>query len=456
MRPTEIDTIARRPARRWRLLVFGFAVTALGFFGVAAAAPGALPLGLSFAVFEPGPTGQSGPAAVTGSTGAGGMVLSASLAQPGYVSLSVAGATGSSVAISELTAANASGAPVGVVTPAGGAATLAHASEWSCASLQRTFEATETDASGATESSVVSVTTPSCATRVTARPPTARLHSDHPADIVLNDTWGTGGLAVRGCIDAPGSQRCLTVRFLAGQRRAVLRLRLGTPSRQLVEISDPYEQIGLQLHVSSARPVLLATGDSQMQVLDTDLAADLAGPAGASVIADARVGTAISTPFVFDWPAHALAQVSDEHPDIVAMFLSGNEGFAVGGVDCCGLDWSSQYALKVEGMMRTYLQDGRGAVYWFLTPTPSSANFALLVNAVNRGIVIAAKAVGRGVHLFDLRPMFSPGGRYIDTLSYAGQTITVHEPDGYHLSQSADVIVAQLFVARLRRDGLIS
>ena len=58
--------------------------------------------------------------------------------------------------------------------------------------------------------------------------------------------------------------------------------------------------------------------------------------------------------------------------------------------------------------------------------------------------------------MFDLRPVFSPGGRYIDSLTYGGRTITVHEADGFHLSASADVIVAQLFLARLRRDGLIS
>ena len=138
------------------------------------------------------------------------------------------------------------------------------------------------------------------------------------------------------------------------------------------------------------------------------------------------------------------------------MFLGGNDGFPLGGVDCCGVAYARQYALKVEGMMRTYLQNGRATVYWFLIPTPSKPEFVRLVDAVNRGIEIAAAQFPHGVHVFNLRQVFSPGGRYIDSLTYGGQTITVHEADGYHLSASADVIVAHLFLARLRRDGLIN
>jgi hypothetical protein len=68
---------------------------------------------------------------------------------------------------------------------------------------------------------------------------------------------------------------------------------------------------------------------------------------------------------------------------------------------------------------------------------------------------MAAAQFHEGVHVFDLRPVFSPGGRYIDSLTRGGQTITVHESDGFHLSASADVIVAHMFIDQLRRDGLL-
>jgi hypothetical protein len=223
----------------------------------------------------------------------------------------------------------------------------------------------------------------------------------------------------------------------------------------VLDLKDPYQDLRLGLHVLPSRPFLLATGDSEMQVLDELFASELSGSDGARVLGDARQSTAISSPFFFNWPAHAVSQVAAEHPDIVAIFIGGNEGFRLGRAECCGLDWSSAYADRVAGMMRVYLQRGAGAVYWFLIPTPSSEPFVRVVRAVNRGIVMAAGRFREGVHVFDLRGVFSPGGRYIDSLTHAGRTITVHEADGFHLSASADGIVAHMFVAQLRRDGLL-
>jgi hypothetical protein len=73
---------------------------------------------------------------------------------------------------------------------------------------------------------------------------------------------------------------------------------------------------------------------------------------------------------------------------------------------------------------------------------------------VNAGIIRAVSEFPSGVHVFDLRPIFSPGERYIDSLTYEGQTITAHEPDGFHLSAEADQIVARLFIRRLRAEGV--
>jgi hypothetical protein len=448
----------QRDLRRRAVVLAVTAVVAVLPLGVATAAQGSarLPHPIVFGESSTAPPGPSEPAPVTGTTGVGGMVLSASFDQPGYIGLSVTGASGATVQLSELTSTAPTGAPIGALTPVGGAATLNHAAELSCAQTTRTFEASETDSAGTAESSVVVVTTPSCATGLSASLPTTRLHRDHPLDVAISDIWRIGGLTVDVCLNPATDRPCAKATFTAGQASATVRFRLGRRSHPLIVLSDPYQTIDLHPHVLPSRPVLLATGDSEMQVLDDDLATDLAGRGGARVIGDARQSTAISTPFFFNWPAHAFAQVEDEHPDIVAMFMGGNEGFPLSGVDCCGRAYSRQYALKVEGMMRTYLQHGKATVYWFLIPTPSKPEFVRLVDAVNRGIEIAAKAFPSGVHVFNLRPVFSPGGRYIDSLTYRGQTITVHEADGYHLSASADVIVAHLLLARLRHDGLIS
>jgi hypothetical protein len=283
-----------------------------------------------------------------------------------------------------------------------------------------------------------------------------RIHRGYPAAIAVSDRWALGGLRVRACLGAGSSRSCSAdAKLEPGRGQTLLRLRPRTAGRQTAEVADPYQRLRVGLRVLPSRPVLLATGDSEMQVLDDDLASDLTGTGGATVTSDARQSTAISSPFFFNWPAHASGQVADHHPDIVAMFLGGNEGFRLGSAECCGSDWSHEYAQRVAGMMRAYRQDGAASVYWFLIPTPSREPFVKVVRAVNQGIVMAAAEFPEGVHFFDLRPTFSPGGRYIDSLTHDGRTITVHESDGFHLSSSADVIVARMFIARLREDSVL-
>ncbi|HEU0316347.1 MAG TPA: hypothetical protein VFR49_03395, partial [Solirubrobacteraceae bacterium] len=133
----------------------------------------------------------------------------------------------------------------------------------------------------------------------------------------------------------------------------------------------------------------------------------------------------------------------------------GNEGFSIGGTACCGSAWSRRYAGLVGSMMNRYRQGGGAAVYWFLIPTPSSPAFVSLVHAVNLGITLAASRFPDGVHAFDLRPTFSPGGRYAERIVYHGQDVAIHESDGFHLSAAADLIVARLFIARLHQDGVL-
>jgi hypothetical protein len=280
-----------------------------------------------------------------------------------------------------------------------------------------------------------------------------RLHVGYPVTVAVSDKWGQGGLHVRACLGR-NLRRC-PHQTLRPDRPTFFRLRPRIAGTAQISVSDDFQQTTQRVPVRGGRPLLLAAGDSEMQVLDDYLASDLAHAGGARVFGDARQSTAISSPFVLNWPAHAAQLVAAKHPDVVAMFLGGNEGFPIAGTACCGAAWSRRYARLVGQMMAGYRQHGAAAVYWFLIPTPSKPAFVSIVNAVNRGIIIAASRFRRDVHTFDLRPTFSPGGRYLDRLNIAGRSITVHETDGFHLSTSADVIVAQMFIARVRRDGLL-
>ena len=384
-----------------------------------------------------------------------GLTLSGSLPLTGCIQLAVSGAVATPVTITELVAGEPASVPVATVVPQNGAGALAAGLPWSCSRTSRTFQATETAPDGSQQTSTVTVKTPNCAGRLTVSIPATRLHRGYPLLLAVRDRWHLGGLTVRVC--QPGTPRgaCPALLLKPGRVASVLRIRLLRAGTPVLTIYDEYQRIRRRLRVFDSVPLLLATGDSEMQVLDELIGSDLGGRDGVRVVGDAKQSTAISSPFFFNWPAHAVAQVNDTHPDIVAMFLGGNEGFRLGNAECCGADWSREYANRVAGMMRVYLQGGVAAVYWFLIPTPRSEPFVRVMRAVNWGIEMAAARFKHGVHVFDLRQVFSPGGRYLSSMGYGRSTITVHESDGFHLSASADVIVAHMFVARLRRDGLI-
>ena len=436
--PFESSTLAAR--RFYRVVALVLATVAVGLPSSARAAS---PTGhtqktaCQSAPIDPGADGGE----------AGPLTLSVSIARIGCIDLNVGGAAAPFVTITELSAGVASGPPLAMLPTHGGGASLPTGLVWRCEQRTREFQVTETLGDGGEQSATAFVTTPSCTTRLKAHVLSLRVHRGYPATIAVSDHWGIGGLRVRVCVGNGSGHACSSATLKGGRGTStLLRVTPRVAGRSTVAISDADEKLGLTLHVLGSRPVLLATGDSEMQVLDELMSSDLSGSDGARVIGDARQSTAISSPFFFNWPGHAFGQVADDHPDIVAMFLGGNEGFRLGTADCCSAEWSREYAARVAGMMRAYRQGGAASVYWFLIPTPSKEPFIKVVKAVNSGIIRAAAQFPEGVHVFDLRPVFSPGGRYIPG---------VHESDGFHLSASADHVVARMFIQRLRRDGVL-
>jgi lysophospholipase L1-like esterase len=345
-------------------------------------------------------------------------------------------------------------AALATVTPQNGTAVVEPGLQWSCTRLVRGFTATQAAPDGSSQTASISVTTPSCATRLGLKVAHTRLHRGYPVPVTAVDHWHLGGLRVRACLAHGRHPACAAATIAPGSSRALLRPTATSAGRPVLMLSDPYQTLRAKLLVRSSRPLLLATGDSQMQVLDELIGNDLSG-AGVRVRGDAKQSTAISSPFFFNWPAHAAAQVAAEHPDIVAMFIGGNDGFRLGSAECCGEGWSREYADRVAGMISDYRQGGAATVYWFLIPTPSREPYVRVARAVDLGIELAAARFREGVHLFDLRPEFSPGGRYINSKTVGGHTFTVHESDGFHLSSAADGVVARMFVERLRADGLL-
>jgi lysophospholipase L1-like esterase len=201
---------------------------------------------------------------------------------------------------------------------------------------------------------------------------------------------------------------------------------------------------------------LLVTGDSLSQPLDQEMARRLAG--SVKVIRDAHIGTGISKTLLVDWGKLSVAQVRQDKPDAVVVFIGANEGFPMKGgpggreVQCCGVDYAAVYASRVRQMMNTYRQAGAARVYWLTLPTPREAARQKIARTVNAAISVAAEPWRSQVRVFDTVPIFTPGEKYRDAMSINGSDQIVRESDGIHLNEAGSSFLADQLLPVIDRD----
>jgi lysophospholipase L1-like esterase len=197
---------------------------------------------------------------------------------------------------------------------------------------------------------------------------------------------------------------------------------------------------------------VLVTGDSMVMPLDGELARLLVRERDARVRRDAHVGTGISKSGLADWGELSAGQVRRDRPEAVVVWLGANEGFAMGGVDCCGAAWAAQYATRARRMMETYRRRGTARVYWLTLPLPRDAGQARVARTVNAAIAVAAQAYRAHVRVLDMERVFTPRGRYRDAIPVGGRDRLVREADGIHVNALGASIAADAVERALARD----
>ena len=380
------------------------------------------------------------------------LTIAADLSATGWIGVRVQGPPGAVVTLTE------SGDAVRDVTVgADGTAVAARALPWRCDRRTRTIVAT---APGLPPASVRTVT-PSCAERFALRIAKQAVRAARPVKVRVTDRWRSSEVTPTVCLRMRGRDvDCSPVRLrpAAATRRVALHpIRPGTAS---VTLDTPWtspQRVALRVRPRGRHLRVVAAGDSMVQVLDHILADRLRG---ATVRSDAHISTGITKPWMLDWPAHAQRIARLRRPDATVVFLGANDGFALrrpGGSDdapCCSRPWIDAYAARARAMMRALARRGAGRVYWLTLPTPRSRAFATVFRAVNAALRDAARSYPRQVRLIDTGRVFTPGGRFRQTIRRHGKTVSVRQADGVHLSPAGDAIAASLVVAAMRRDGL--
>lgn len=203
---------------------------------------------------------------------------------------------------------------------------------------------------------------------------------------------------------------------------------------------------------------LLVTGDSLSTPLDIEIARKLADQGtSVQVTRDPHLATGISNTGLVDWSRLSTTQAENDDPDAAVLFIGANEGYPMPGangaqVNCCGPQWEAIFRSRVSQMMSNYLRGGVQRIYWLTVPTQRDPARRPIADDVNQAIEEAAASFGPAVRVVDLRPRFTPGDTYRDSIDINGKQTIVRESDGIHLNEAGSSVAADLVLAAIDRD----
>jgi lysophospholipase L1-like esterase len=362
--------------------------------------------------------------------------------RPGWVSLSVSGAPGSIVPVTEN-----GGMVTAVRLGHDGHRTVRRLAPWSCRLRDRAFLV-----AGLT----LTTRTPSCATRVHVAH-LLRPHAGQWFGVRLGDRWQLGNVHARVCLGAPpGTYACRTA--LVQRHGSVVRFKAPRPGHWSVTVTSAFAAVTRPLLIRPATGTklrILATGDSLMIRVARHFAKALRGKR-ALVQQDIHFGAGISHNFVYDWRPGSREEAASAHPpDVVVLFLGGSEGTPFGAIECCGQPWIDEYAKRARQIIHNYRRGGAAQIYWLNLPAPEDPERAVAFRAANQALAAATANLAPWTRLLDESELLTPGFVYRYSTVVNGQEVILRQSDGLHLSRAGAIMTATMITQAMQVDGVI-
>ena len=206
-------------------------------------------------------------------------------------------------------------------------------------------------------------------------------------------------------------------------------------------------------HATAEDPLrILVTGDSLSDFDGQQLARLVSSEhLPAKVRVQARNGTGLTQPSVFDWSDEAVQDAVTFDPDVVVMVLGANDGWPLKGADVGSNAWNSEYSRRVEAVTRDFIAgDPQRRVYWVGPPVPRSAPWIHIFARINDAVRAVVPNVP-GLRYVDVAGPTSDHGHYTDYLTDpAGHRILARQHDGIHFSWPGSVFPARIILSALR------
>jgi hypothetical protein len=201
-------------------------------------------------------------------------------------------------------------------------------------------------------------------------------------------------------------------------------------------------------------------GDSQAQGLAAGLHRAARGARSAHVLNDAKPGTGLVAPSIFDWPAAVPGLLKAAHPDVAVLMFGANDCMSIrlenGHAVAFGTStWTDKYRQRATAIARAVKASGARLI-WVGNPIARDATYSKNMQVVN---AIFADVVSReGGTFIDTWLTVSDGsGNYAGYgRNLAGATERLRLDDGIHFTPSGYDIIAARVMSNLQDTQLAS
>jgi hypothetical protein len=210
---------------------------------------------------------------------------------------------------------------------------------------------------------------------------------------------------------------------------------------------------------TAAQPLrILQIGDSLGEDLGFGMSNELARIRHVHFFPAAYGDSGLANTSFYNWPVHLRSELASDHPQVVVVFLGGNDsqGFDVNGqpVLFATAAWRSAYTARVATMMNEALS-AWARVVWVGMPAmddpsdPSLSGNMALLDSIYRHEVTLHRGTS---YLSAWRVLGGPGGSYRASITTSsGQVLALRQPDGVHLAPTGENMLAAAVVAQIER-----
>ncbi len=240
------------------------------------------------------------------------------------------------------------------------------------------------------------------------------------------------------------------------------------PTESNAELLSAFEDVGqLPLPPPQVRPGLLPSSKIRTVTRDHPLRVYVAGDSQAfypghamaaqvegglfDVTVDSRNGTGLARPDFFNWPAEFLEIVVEHDPELVVLFLGGNDWQAMQTADGMLLargsdEWRSEWAWRMHIAFDTLVAPHRHVV-WVGLPPARPEPFRTGYQMINESswLVTLVRPDATMVDLWDLFGGDSPFQESVPPPT-GGDPVRVRQEDGIHLNRTGSGWVAEKIV----------